>query len=89
MLDVVEKVDHQSRESHHVLRTVVPGLMVYLRGCISGWGLAYVVDNELLSLRDWDVDFAVWCVYKYLNSGPVGTGRLFVREKWNGGEMSK
>lgn len=53
------------------------------QGCICGWDLAHAIGNVPLSLHDWEVDFAVWCSYKYLNSGPGGIAGLYMHEKWN------
>jgi len=53
------------------------------RGITVGWDLAHAVGNIPLSLHDWDVDFAAWCTYKYLNSGPGGIAGIFVNEKHN------
>ncbi|KAA1474918.1 kynureninase [Dentipellis sp. KUC8613] len=59
------------------------------QGCICGWDLAHAIGNVPLSLHDWDVDFAVWCSYKYLNSGPGGIAGIFVHEKWDDRDLQR
>lgn len=50
-------------------------------GAVSGWDLAHAAGNVPLELHDWDVDWAAWCSYKYLNSGPGAVGGAFVHER--------
>ncbi|MBS1781249.1 MAG: kynureninase [Bacteroidetes bacterium] len=49
-------------------------------GAYAGFDLAHAVGNIPLQLHDWTVDFACWCSYKYMNSGPGGIGGLYVHE---------
>ena len=51
-------------------------------GATVGFDLAHAAGNLVLHLHDWDVDFACWCSYKYLNSGPGGTSGVFVHERY-------
>ncbi len=70
-------------------------------GAMAGFDLAHAIGNIPLALHAWNVDFACWCSYKYLNSGPGGVGGVFIHEKhlndpsiprfngWWGGDAKK
>ncbi|MFZ9388569.1 MAG: kynureninase [Chitinophagaceae bacterium] len=50
-------------------------------GAMAGFDLAHAAGNVELRLHDWDVDFACWCSYKYLNSGPGGVAGVYIHER--------
>ena len=54
------------------------------KGITVGWDLAHAAGNVPLQLHDWDVDFAAWCSYKYLNSGPGAVSGIFIHERHHG-----
>lgn len=53
-------------------------------GAYVGWDLAHAAGNVELKLHEWEVDFAAWCSYKYMNSGPGNASGCFVHEKYHG-----
>lgn len=50
-------------------------------GAMVGWDLAHAAGNVELQLHDWEVDFAAWCSYKYMNSGPGNASGCFIHQK--------
>jgi kynureninase len=52
-------------------------------GSIAGYDLAHAAGNVALSLHDWNVDFACWCSYKYLNSGPGAIAGVYIHERFH------
>ncbi len=50
-------------------------------GALVGWDLAHAVGNVNLDLHEWGADFAAWCSYKYMNSGPGNASGIFVHER--------
>ncbi len=53
-------------------------------GAKVGWDLAHAAGNIELKLHEWNVDFAAWCSYKYMNSGPGNASGCFINEKYHG-----
>ncbi|MFD0976374.1 kynureninase [Salinimicrobium gaetbulicola] len=51
-------------------------------GAFVGWDLAHAAGNVELKLHDWGADFAAWCSYKYMNSGPGNASGCFIHEQY-------
>jgi kynureninase len=92
--DIVQAIQENS---HHLAITIFSGMNYYTgqffdmktitdaahkAGAIAGFDLAHVAGNIPVQLHDWDVDFAVWCSYKYLNAGPGAVGGVYVHERF-------
>tara|TARA_B100000700_G_scaffold307220_1_gene383404 strand:- start:2391 stop:3641 length:1251 start_codon:yes stop_codon:yes gene_type:complete len=61
----------------------------HAKGVLVGFDLAHAVGNIKLELHNWNVDFAVWCSYKYLNSGPGSVGGAFIHEKHHKSDLPR
>jgi len=53
-------------------------------GAFVGWDLAHAAGNIELKLSEWNVDFAAWCSYKYMNSGPGNASGCYVNKRFHG-----
>ncbi|MFC7548842.1 kynureninase [Plantactinospora sp. GCM10030261] len=88
--------DYLAREGHRVALVLfggvnyltgelmdIPTITAAARaaGAVAGWDLAHAAGNVPLRLHDWDVDFAAWCSYKYLNAGPGALAAAFIHER--------
>ncbi|MCS6991070.1 MAG: kynureninase [Chitinophagales bacterium] len=93
----IEEIVAQIRQHGESLATILMGGVNYLTGQLFdmevitraghevgatvGFDLAHAAGNVPLRLHDWEVDFACWCSYKYLNSGPGGVAGIFVHKR--------
>ena len=91
--DLLRIIDEQGEQIALIL---LPGVQYYTgqvfdmaaiteaahkKGCLAAFDLAHTAGNIPCQLHDWGVDFAAWCSYKYLNSGPGSVAGCFVHER--------
>lgn len=97
-------LDAIAREGDSLALVLLPGVQFYTGQCFDmgaitkaghavgayvGFDLAHAVGNVPLRLHEWQVDFAAWCSYKYLNSGPGAIGGAFVHQMHHGSDQLK
>ncbi|KAH8662509.1 pyridoxal phosphate-dependent transferase [Xylariales sp. PMI_506] len=90
---ILATIDEHAEEAAMIL---LPGIQYYSgqlfdiptitkyaqeKGLVVGWDLAHAAGNVELSLHDWNVDFACWCTYKYMNAGPGAIAGAYVHER--------
>jgi len=63
--------------------------LAHSKGITVGFDLAHAAGNIKLKLHKWGVDFAVWCSYKYLNSGPGSVAGVFIHEKHHNANLPR
>lgn len=71
-------VNYYSGQAFDMARITNAG---HAKGCVVGFDLAHAAGNLLLELHNWDVDFAAWCSYKYINAGPGGIAGCYIHER--------
>jgi len=71
-------VNYATGQVHDVARLTAA---IHETGALAGWQLAHSAGNLPLALHDWDVDFAMWCTYKYLCGGPGSIAQIFVNRR--------
>ncbi len=75
MMEAINYYSGQAFDIAHITK------MAHQQGCVVGFDLAHAMGNRELTLHEDQVDFAVWCSYKYLNGGPGTIGGCFVHQK--------
>nr|CAB3260116.1 kynureninase-like [Phallusia mammillata] len=97
-LEMSEFVETIEKFGDEIALVLLPGVQYYTgqvlnmqkitklaqaKGCMVGFDLAHAIGNIEMNLHDWGVDFAAWCTYKYLNSGPGCMAGAFIHRKHN------